>query len=243
MADKKIEKALYGPSTTEVALGAILGFLLGVVVACVYLVWKPVQRVVQMPKEPVPNVVYFLPGTENSTKGRAWQAKLKTLTNGGAASFNEEELNAFASTIEPPPVGTAPKAPDPAKPAKPGDAAKPAEPAKPQGDVFTCSDLNFHILKDDKLQISLKCAVNYYGIGTDVYVLATGTFGRVGESYVFQPDTYYFGSCPLHKLPVGSVFITSRILGAFKLPDSMRAWDKISSIKIEGGLMKVTTTP
>jgi hypothetical protein len=242
MADKKIEKALYGPSTTEVALGALLGFLLGVVVAVVYLVWKPVQRVPQMPKDVVANVVYFIPGSENSTRGRGWQAKLKTLTNGGTVTFNEEELNAFAATIEPPPTGTSSQSAEGAKPAKPGDPAKPAD-AKPQGNFFTSSGLNFRILKNDLLQISMKCAVNYYGIGTEVFVVATGTFARNGDAYAFQPETYYFGSCPLHKLPIGSAFVTNRILGSFKLPDSMRAWDKISSMKIEGGVIKVTTTP
>jgi hypothetical protein len=237
MADKKIEKALYGPSTTEVALGALLGFLLGVVVAVIYLAWKPAQRVMQMPKAPVANVVYFLPGNENSVKARNWQAKVKTLTTGGTESFNEEELNAFAATLEPSPAP--PKAAAPAKPAKPGEEAK----DKPADSLFTASGLNFRILKNDQLQISVKCTVNYYGIGTDAFAVATGGFVRGGDFFVFQPETYYFGSCPLHKLPVGSAFVTSRILGSFKLPDSMRLWDKITSIKVEGGLLKVTTAP
>ena len=38
MADKKLEKALYGPSMTEVALGAVLGLIVGVLAACVYLI-------------------------------------------------------------------------------------------------------------------------------------------------------------------------------------------------------------
>ena len=246
MADKKIEKALYGPSTTEVALGALLGFLLGVAVAVVYLVWKPVQRVMQMPKDPAANVVYLLPGTENSTKARNWQAKVKTLTSGGAAIFTEEELNAFAAALEtPPPAAPAkPAAGAPAKPAKPAEPAKPGDAAaKPAENMFTATGLNFRIRKDDKLQISMKCALNYYGIGADVFAVATGTFVRSGDNFVFQPETFYFGSCPLHKLPVGSAFVASRILGSFKLPDSMHAWDKISSIKVEGGLLKVTTSP
>lgn len=246
MADKKIEKALYGPSTTEVALGALLGFVLGVVVAVVYLVWKPVQRVPQIPKDAPANVVYLIPGNESSMKGRAWQAKVKTLVNGGEASFNEEELNAFAATIVPPPTGTTPKEGEKAKPTPPKPAPKPGEKEKaedkPQGDFFTASDLNFRILKTDKLQISAKCAINYYGIGTEVYMVATGTFTRGGDSYVFQPETYYFGSCPLHKLPVGSAFVTTRIMNCFKLPDSMRAWDKIKLIKIEGGQLKIATS-
>src|SRR5688500_75518 len=65
MADKKIEKALYGPSTTEVALGAILGLAAGLLAACVYLVFRPVLQVKEMPKEDdvVRGAIYFIPGS------------------------------------------------------------------------------------------------------------------------------------------------------------------------------------
>jgi len=247
MADKKIEKALYGPSTTEVALGALLGFIVGVVVAIGYLVWKPVQRVPALPKEVVPNVVYFIPGNESSTRARNWQAKVKTLTTGGEVAFTEEELNAFAGSLETPPAEKKPATsakpappPKPAEPAKPGD--KDAKPAAPE-EMFSASGLNFKILKNDKLQISMKCALNYYGIGVEVFAVATGTFGRSGSGYAFQPETFFFGSCPLHKLPSGEAFVTARILGAFKLADLSRTWDKVNSVKIENGLLKISTAP
>jgi len=242
MADKKIEKALYGPSTAEVALGALLGFVIGVAAAVVYLVWKPVQRVPAIPKDAVANVVYFIPGNESSSRARNWQAKVKTLATGGEVAFTEEELNAFAGSLEAP-AGEKKPSP-PAKPAKPADPAKPAEKeAKQNEELFSATGLNFRILKSDKLQISMKCALNYYGFGAEVFSVATGTFVKNGSYYVFQPETFYFGSCPMHKLPVGSAFLTSRIMGSFKLPDSARAWDKITSIKIEGGLLKITTAP
>ena len=60
MADKKLEKALYGPSMTEVALGAVLGLLLGLLAASVYLVFKPVAAVKELPKEPLRSVVYYI---------------------------------------------------------------------------------------------------------------------------------------------------------------------------------------
>ena len=68
MADKKIEKALYGPSLTEVALGAVLGFIVGIVAACAYLVFKPVQQVLVMPEKAKQSisVVYYLPGSESN---------------------------------------------------------------------------------------------------------------------------------------------------------------------------------
>ena len=77
MADKKLEKALYGPSMTEVALGAVLGLVIGVLGACVYLVFKPVALVKELPKEPLLSVVYYIPGNESNAKSKGWQAKQK----------------------------------------------------------------------------------------------------------------------------------------------------------------------
>lgn len=97
MADKKIEKALYGPSTTEVALGAILGLIAGVLAACVFLIFKPVAQVKELPKEPVRGTLYFLPGSESGAKNRGWQAKQKTFAGGGSVDLVEDELNAWAA--------------------------------------------------------------------------------------------------------------------------------------------------
>src|SRR6187431_338358 len=98
MADKKIEKALYGPSTTEVALGAILGLAAGLLVACVYLVFRPVLQVKDMPKEKdvVRGAVYFIPGSDNSTKGKTYAAKQKALIGGAPVELTEDELNAWS---------------------------------------------------------------------------------------------------------------------------------------------------
>ena len=46
MADKNIQKALYGPSYFEVGLGAVLGILIGIVAAVLYFTFKPVEKVV-----------------------------------------------------------------------------------------------------------------------------------------------------------------------------------------------------
>jgi len=81
MADKKIEKALYGPSMTEVALGAVLGLVVGVLAACVYLVFKPVSLVKEMPPadKQLKSMVYYIPGSESGAKSKGWQAKQKQI--------------------------------------------------------------------------------------------------------------------------------------------------------------------
>ena len=85
MADKKIEKALYGPSLTEVGLGAVLGLVAGVLAACVFLVFfKPVMPVKEMPPKDkqVQGTIYYLLGGDSSAKSRTWSAKQKQFVAG-----------------------------------------------------------------------------------------------------------------------------------------------------------------
>jgi hypothetical protein len=235
MADKKVEKALYGPSTFEVALGAGLGLLAGVALACVYLVFKPVQAVKEAPKEPVKGVVYYRAGNLDSAKSRSWQAKLATFMQGGAVVANEEELNAWASSLH--------AAPAPAA-AKPGEKAAPAAPATPAASEFlSASGLNFR-LDGDRLHVAQKVLLNYYGVTKEVVFQASGTFARGGSGYVFAPTEVYFGSCPLHAVPGAVGVLTKALLAKQKVPDDFRtAWAKVAEIGVEGGLLKVTTQP
>lgn len=229
MADKNIEKALYGPSMTEVALGAVLGLIAGVLVACVYLVFKPVAQVKEMPKEPLRSVVYFIPGNESTAKSRGWQAKQKQIIAGKALSLSlvEDELNAWANTLA---------SPTPAP--KPG--AKPEDAPKPAGDgVFNPGKPNFRIM-GDKLQIAGKCLLNWYGLTHEVTYLATGTFTKSGDSVGFSAERVYLGSCPFHLLPAVSGPLVSHLIARVKVPDELRAgWAKLDSATIEGGALKL----
>jgi hypothetical protein len=251
--NKKIEKELYGPSVTEVALGAILGLLLGVVVAGVYLVFKPVATVKVMPKEISRSTVYYIAGSDSSTKGKAWQAKQKLFVAGTAIQLNEDELNAWAAAGGTPAAPPKPvDKPKPAKPAKPGEKPKPEEkpadkpadkadaPAAPEGFIIP-SVPNFRVV-DDKLQIGMKCTLNWFGLTYDVVLIATGGFTKSGDQVVFSPSTLYLGSCPLHLLPAASGALTNYILGKQKVSDETRvAWTKLTGVTVEGGLVKFAT--
>jgi hypothetical protein len=192
MADAKIEKALYGPSMTEVALGAILGLIAGVLVAGVYLVFKPVSQVKEMPAEDkiVKSMVYFIPGNESSAKSRGWQAKQKQIISSPTFTLDlvEDELNAWANTL-----------------AAPAPAPKPGAPAgapAPAGDgIFNPGKPNFKVITGNKLQISAKCVLNWYGLTKEVTVIATGTFAKSGDTVSFAAETLHLGSCPVHLLP------------------------------------------
>jgi hypothetical protein len=237
MADKKLEKALYGPSMTEVALGAVLGLIVGVLAACVYLVFKPVSQVKELPKEVSRSVVYYIPGNEGGAKSKNWQAKQKQFLSNPTFSLSlvEEELNAWAATLA---VPTAPPPPPPAKPgAKP--AAAPADAPKPATDgIFNPGRPNFRVV-DGKLQIGGKCLLNWYGLTYEITVVTTGTFKKSGDSVVYLPDTVYLGSCPVHLLPAVSGPLMSHLISRVKVPDEIHsAWTKLASITIEGTALK-----
>lgn len=234
MADTKLEKALYGPSVTEVALGAVLGLLAGVLLACVYLVFKPVSLVRELPKEPLRSVVYYIPGSESSAKSRGWQAKQKSFLAGTSISVVEDELNAWGAS-----VGV--KAPAAAKP--PAKNAPPAKAAEdkpvPDGIIIPYAP-NFKVV-GDQLQIGLRCTLNWYGLTYDTMVVATGAFSRTGDQVAFVPAKIYLGSCPVHLLPVLPGLLASQIIAREKVPDEVRtAWAKVTAVTIEGGAVKIT---
>ena len=236
MADnKKIEKALYGPSTTEVALGAILGLGAGLLFACVYLVFKPVLQVKEMPKEKdvVRGAVYYLPGSDNSTKGKGYVAKQKSLIAGTGVDLTEDELNAWATAT----FGAAANKP----------AAKPATPGKEGGDagagydgIFNPGTPNFKIVGGN-LQIGTKCVLNWYGLTKEVVVIAVGNFARSGDDVVFVPQQLFLGSCPVHMIPKLADPLMGHLVGRKKLPDEIKsAWAKVSNATIESGTLKLT---
>jgi hypothetical protein len=237
MAAQKLEKALYGPSLMEVILGVILGLLAGVVAACVFLVFKPVKTVPLLPKEakdPLQSTIYFVPGSTLSGKSRNWQAKQKQFIAGTPVLLVEDELNAWATSL--PTAAPAPAPVKPAKPAKPGEAA-PSTPA-PEGYIIPATP-NFRIV-DGRLQIGLKCTLNWYGLMQEVIVQATGTFKKEGDQYAFVPETVYLGSCPLHMLPSASNLLLSTIASKQKIPDDIRAaWAKLNIVTLEGSTLKL----
>jgi hypothetical protein len=229
----KLEKALYGPSMTEVVCGAILGLLAGVLVASLYLVFKPVPILKELPKDRPRGMVYYLPGAEGKAKGAAWQTKQKQFLAGKSVQLVEDELNAWVASsikLDAPPA--------PAK--KPtGETAPPAATAPAPDSIFIPSKPNFKIV-NDKLQIGLNCTLNWYGMMTDVTLQSTGTFTKDGDHFVYTPETVYLGSCPLHMLPAVSGLLVSHLTAKGKVPDEFRdAWYKLNDVGVAGGVLKL----
>jgi len=237
MADKKVEKALYGPSTLEVALGALLGLVAGVATACVYLVAKPTVTVSELPKEPAKGVVYYIAGTADSSKARGWEAKLATFVAGGTVAATEDELNAWAASLKQPP---APAAKEEGKTPAP-TAAKKSEPAA--NEFLSSSGLNFRVAQGE-VQIAQKVLFNYFGLQKELLLQARGGFERSGDGYVFHPRQVYLGSCPIHALPGVAGALGRALVAKHPLSDDFRAaWAKVSAIAVQDRQLQVTTQP
>jgi hypothetical protein len=222
----KVDKALYGPSMVEVALGAVLGLVAGVLACCVYLVFKPVQTVKEIPKEPVKGMVYYLPGNESSGKARDWQNKQKRYLAGGSIKVNEEELNAWGASLAAPPA--------PPKDAKGGKAEEPA-PAAPAS-FLTAGAPNFRIV-GDKLQVGFKCKIDYFGVGMEAQVVALGKF----DKSEFDVESVTFGSCPLDRIPGVGHILVAKLGGLHKVSDEWKAaWTKVTEVAIAGKDINVT---
>lgn len=241
MKDKKLERALYGPSLFEVTLGALLSVALGALGAVVFLIFKPVEVVKELPKEEerVAGMVYFVEGSKDTGKGRQWMRKRQLLLDGapGEITFTEEELNAWFSAgapaqAKPGAKPAAPKAPAPGGKAPEADAA-PEE-------VMVVSVPNFRI-QDNALQVGVPTTFNLLTLQLPVVVQTRGTFTKQGDIFMYDPSSVMVGSLPLHRIPGATAYLMKRAMSAQVLPEEgLAAWRKLSNVTVEGRVLKLT---
>lgn len=237
MKDKKLERALYGPSLVEVTLGAALSVALGVVAAVAYLVYKPVETVKALPKEAdrVPGQIYYVEGSKDSGKARQWRTKRKQLAESkpGELVLNEDELNAWFAP-------DAPAKPKPKPPSgKPGEEA-PEEPIPDE--LVSWSHPTFRIA-DDAVQVACSATFNplrLLSLEAPVIVQARGGFEKIGDEFMYVPETLYVGSLPVHRIPGATRYLVKRGRESQALPtQGLEAWKKIASVTVEGRELKV----
>ncbi len=232
----KTERALRGPGVFEITLGVLLSISLGVVLASVYLIFKPVETVKELPKEPVIGAVYYVQGSADANKARQWQRKRQMLSEGVTAdiSFSEEELNAWIASVVP--------QADTAKP-KPGPAAKPDDKAAAPaaaGPLVVVDRPNFRI-RDNVLQVALPTTINALGFSLPLVLQARGHFGKNAVGFEFVEDQLYFGSFPAHRVPGLKNLIVARLLAAQDIPGDLRtAWGKLTLVAVEGNTLRLS---
>lgn len=217
---QKVERALYGPSISEVTLGAALSVLLGAVVAAIYLVAKPVEKVRELPKEPAGDVVYYVEGSRDSTKGKQWMRKRQMLVEGQSAeiALTEDELNAWA-----------------------GGGAKPeTEGATAAGGFVRPESVNFRV-RDGLLQIGVPSKFDVFGFVLPVVLQARGVFEKQGDRFVFVAREFMVGSLPAHRLPGLEGLLGNRLLAIQNLPEDVAtAWTKLADVRVEGDTLHLT---
>ena len=209
--DSHRERALQGPGLFEIIFGAALSLALGVVLAAVWLVLKPVESVKEPSADASPSVVYYVAGQTNSGGARTWMRKRQVLAEGqsGDLVISEQELNAWASAAIKPPAA---------------DATATLVPGQ----------LNFRI-HEGALQIASPTTLSVLGLSFPVIIQARGTFSPHNGSLAFDPQEFFFGSLAVHRIPRLNHWMIGKLSRLQSLPDDVVAgWKKVTKATIEG---------
>lgn len=235
---KKIERAIHGPGWAEVILGAVLSAGLGIVLGAALLILRPVVVVKEMPKEPVAGAVYYLAGSNDTSKAKQALAKRKAFAQGQSVTVNEDELNSLVTPA------AAPATPPPAKPGAKGapkaeEKAAPAPAAAAGGGMLATGAPNFRI-RGGAVQIAVPVTINVLDLGQKVTVQARGGFVKQGAGFSFQPDTLLVGSCPVQRLPFVGGYVQKQFLSAQAVPEDIAtSWAKLANVTVEGDALKL----
>lgn len=213
------DRAINGPSWTEVTIGALLSVGIGILLAGAWLTLKPVEKVRSLPDEPKLGLVYYIEGALNGSIGRAWERKTQLFATGVSVGLVEQELNEAARQLS-------------------SDAQK-AKGKDAKDGTITPGQLNFRI-SDGELQVPLPLALNVYGMKSDVQMVTRGGFVKKGKRFVYEPTSIYVGSCPIERLPqIGGVLI-GKIWEAMSQQEEIKAaWDALENVTVEGRSLRL----
>lgn len=209
-AAKARDRELYGPSTSEVVLGATLSLLLGAVLASAYLIAKPVETVRMIPEETVHNQVYYIAGAKSG--GDQWLRKKQMFIEGESMEIelSENELNKWiASTkVKPETTESVP--------------------------MVSLREVNFRII-DDKLQVGIPTDISLPMFKRSVIIQAQGHYEVSGGRFQFNLDKLMVGSLAVHRLPIVSSIVAGRLFASQDVGEEITgSWDSLSSVSIEG---------
>lgn len=205
----------HDPGLFEVTLGVLLSLSLGALLACVFLVSRPVETVREMPKEPAAGVIYHVSGSSSAASGRLWQGKRQQFVDkrAGEIIFIEDELNNWASA---------------AMKEAPGEGEESSLP------VIKVSTPNFRI-EDGLLQIAFDGNLKVYGTENKAIVRIRGDVRSAGDGFRFVPSEVWVGGLEASKIPGLGNFVANRLLSSLVLPEELTAaWNSLTDAKIEG---------
>lgn len=213
----KIDRAKYGPSWTEVTLGAVLSVGIGALLAAVWLVLKPVEKVRELPEETVPGVVYFIEGSRNGSIGASWMQKSQLFITGRTVDLIEQDLNEAARQMT--------------------SAARSGK-DKEEG-MITPGQLNFRI-REGELQIALPLSLDVYGQKAQVPLVARGGFAKKGDHFVYEANSIYLGSCAIERIPVLGDMLLGKIWEAMAGQEEVKAaWNALEDVTLDGRRLRL----
>jgi len=268
MRNRKLERALYGPTLYEITFGVILSVLLGAALAISFLVFKPALTVQEMPKEDerVRGATYYVTGTADTVKSKQWMRKRQLLMEStpGEVAFTEDDLNMWflnstdsgqkvlqkmakeaaaaevaAAKAKAKAAAKAPGKPAPAAAAAPAEEAAPAE--APPTELITCGAVNFRI-RGGVIQVGLPSTVTVVGgYQFPVVVQARGGFEKRDDMHVFVPDEFMIGSFPLHRFPQAVEYLMKKAMANEALPpELLGSWKKVKTVVVDDKTLKLT---
>ncbi len=187
------------PTLAGVIIGAALSILLGVLVALLHLIFKPVEILKAAPKEPVAGVRYYIEGGGAAAAGKAWERKAEALAGGrGEVGFAEGDLNAWAQET----FKTTPE----------------AEEAKKTATFLLAPGTPNLRLVGSELQIGVVADLIYFGTVNQLVFQARGGFEADGTGWRYAPEEVYLGCFPLHRVPPLLALVAGRFGAGDRLP-------------------------
>jgi hypothetical protein len=221
--NKKVLRDVYGPGIIEVLFGAVLSLALGVVLAGLYLVFKPVSVVKQLPAGDLREygMVYYIQGTKNAAKDNQLLRKQQLFLEGSSVTLTEDELNTWMAS---------------------NDGAPKKALADPKAPVL--NELNFRIVTENGkgvLQIGIPYTVDLLGLSGPVIIQMKGTFVKQGNRFAYNPSMFLVGSLPTQRIPALTAWLMEKIYSTQELPDDLAAaWKKLQDVSIEDNTLRLT---
>jgi len=195
----------------------------GVFIAAVFLIVKPVNEVKRMPGEDdIKPGVYYVEGQRSGIDGAGWVAKRNELISETPFEFtlNEQEFNQWSSLSF-------------------GERRK--ELMVELGKAKIEPGIPLFRIADDSLQVGIPIEINGVGENRQIILQAVGTFvEEKNRGFQFRPDKVYLGSCRIPNFRGISSLVVRSLAGVMSVPEDVRAaWPSITTAQVEGDVVKL----
>lgn len=187
-------------------------------IAATYLVFVPVHEVRRMPAEDdIKPGVYYVEGRRSGIDGAEWVGKRNQLISEAPFEFTlrEEELNQWSSSSF-------------------GEVRKNLK--VEYGDTKLEPGIPMFRIDEGQIQVGVPIELNGIGDNLRIILQASGDFVEgPDQTYVFQSDLVYLGSCRIPNIQGISSLVTGGLSKVMGVPEDIAtAWPSLSSVTVEG---------